>query len=169
MPIGSPSIRPRRDEDIDACVRLLELTHQGDGYPVRWPTDARAWVAGGDDLVAAWVAEEAGAVVGHVALRHPRGEAVATWEAGTGLAGEQLGVVCRLFVHPSHRRDGLGRDLLRAAARESARQGLKPVLDVLTKNRGAVRLYQEEGWQAIGDFMFHLPDGCAEPARAYTL
>jgi len=162
------SIRFRRDSDLDACLALLRLVHERDGYPVIWPDDAAAWVSGRGALTA-WVAERAGVIVGQVSLRPAAGTPVPVWEAGTGLPSERLGVVSRLFVDPGHRRTGTGRTLLQVAVAEARRRRLQPVLDVLIRNPDACLLYESQGWTKLGPFLWDMPDGSTEPAYAYTL
>ena len=56
-----------------------------------------------------------------------------------------------LAVHPSHRRDGVGRSLLQAVIRETRERGLKKVtLEVRKSNVVAQRLYQSLGFVAHG-------------------
>lgn len=165
----SASVRPRREQDLDACLDLLRLVHDHDGYPLHWPDDAAGWVAGRGAL-AAWVAEEAeGMLVGQVSLRPAAGTPVPVWEAGTGLPAERLGVVSRLFVHPGCRSVGLGKALLAVAVDEARARGLWPVLDVLARGQNAFRLYEQGGWTRIGEFAWDMPNGSREPAYAYTL
>jgi ribosomal protein S18 acetylase RimI-like enzyme len=72
-------------------------------------------------------------------------------------------VVSRLFVAPAGRGMGLGAALVAAAAAEAVRLGLRAVLDVVTANRAAVRLYERLGWIRFGSYeeRFH-PDGPIE-------
>lgn len=50
-----------------ACSRLLGLVSGEGGYPLPRPVSRREWLTG-DDLLDAWVAEQHGMAVGHVAL-----------------------------------------------------------------------------------------------------
>jgi GNAT superfamily N-acetyltransferase len=68
----------------------------------------------------------------------------------TGLSPEQFGVVARLFVSPSIRRGGVGRSLLRTAARHATNDGLTPILDVATRFEDAIHLYESCGWVRAG-------------------
>jgi len=47
-------IRPRRSEDLVACLAVLHAVHATDRYPVLWPQDPARWLAGRACL-AAWV------------------------------------------------------------------------------------------------------------------
>jgi cystathionine gamma-synthase len=66
--------------------------------------------------------------------------------------------VARLFVHPEHRRSGVGRALLRAAARAGWHLGYRPALCVMATQPEAIELYRSEGWEAAGSFTGH-PSG----------
>jgi GNAT superfamily N-acetyltransferase len=144
-------IRRRTESDLDQCVEIARRVHEVDGYPLYLPTDLHAFLDS-PDAHGAWVAEEAGQIVGHVAL-HPR-----STEAVLSLAGEvlgqpvdRLGVVARLLVAPSGRRRGVGRALLDQASAEASALGLWPILDVATQLEAAIQLYERCGWIHVGD------------------
>ena len=59
--------RPRRADDVPACVQALAEVHRKDGYPTRWPKDPADWLDS-PGLLGAWVAEGAGVMAGHIAL-----------------------------------------------------------------------------------------------------
>ncbi|WP_406280561.1 hypothetical protein OH799_14575 [Nocardia sp. NBC_00881] len=46
---------------------VLRKVHEVDGYPAQWPADPVAWLAP-SKLIAALVAEQSGAVVGHIGI-----------------------------------------------------------------------------------------------------
>ncbi|MFF2923379.1 GNAT family N-acetyltransferase [Streptomyces celluloflavus] len=118
-------IRRRNDSDLDACVAILAEVHTHSGYPHHWPADPARWLTP-DGLTGAWVAEAAGAVVGHVTL-----------------CGRE---VSRLYVGPAARGRGLGGQLLRGVEQEAAARGLRPVLEVKTTDTAAIALYERLGW-----------------------
>jgi GNAT superfamily N-acetyltransferase len=131
-------------------VRLAEIVHANDGYPVYLPGDLRSFIAV-SGAIASWVADRGGKVIGHVALHPSSSKAVmALAEETTGLRASQLGVVARLLVAPGVRRLGVGRSLLSAAESHAAQLGLWPILDVVTLHEGAIRLYEECGWTCAG-------------------
>ena len=77
--------------------------------------------------LAAWVAVDGGAVVGHVALL----EVGTGWEAdgwcdGTGLPASALAAVAVLFVDPDASGRGVGSALLAAAVEHAGRSGAPP-------------------------------------------
>lgn len=91
-----------------------------------------------EDTYVAWVAEDEGCLVGHVAL-HSR-----TYEPAMALASkaldrppERLGVVARLIVSPLDRRQGIGEALLVSARHEASDRGPCPILDVVTRTSSA--------------------------------
>jgi ribosomal protein S18 acetylase RimI-like enzyme len=142
-------IRPRRSDETDACVELLADVHAADRYPLHWPADLLAWLAP-DNLLAAWVAEHERGVVGHIALRSAINKPAASiWSPACGLPPERLGVIARLFVAPGARGYGVGAALLDEACAEARARGLRPVLDVLDHNRGAIALYERKGWRRV--------------------
>jgi GNAT superfamily N-acetyltransferase len=145
------AIRPRTEDDLEACVALAQLVHDLDGYPGHQPTDFRSFIASSDED-AAWVAERDGEVVGHVAL-HVRSRvdavlAVATETLSVPL--QRIGVVARMFVSPDFRRVGLGRSLLDVAAQHAIAGGRRPILDVVSHFHPAIALYEGCGWVRIG-------------------
>jgi GNAT superfamily N-acetyltransferase len=142
-------VRPRSDTDLEACVRLLEEAHRLDGYPSYWPADAARWLSP-SGVLGAWVAEEAGCVIGHVALAAVRrGHGADIWSSATGVPPAGLGSISRLFVAPDRRHTGLGAALLDAACAASVERGLLPVLDVVETNREAIRFYERQGWRRV--------------------
>jgi GNAT superfamily N-acetyltransferase len=151
----SPSaveVRARTEADLPALVAGLRAVADADGYPTRWPDDPETFVRG-DRVLGAWVAQRAGEVLGQVLLRSPGGQApVRMWCAATGADPAACAVVSRLFVAPAGRGTGLGAALVVAAAAEAARLGLRAVLDVVTANRAAVRLYERLGWIRFGSY-----------------
>jgi GNAT superfamily N-acetyltransferase len=143
-------IRRRLEADIDQCVLLAEEVHAKDGYPMYRPDDMRAFI-GTPDALAAWVAEDDGEIVGHVAL-HPRSSPAVIEMASeaVGLRPEDLGVIARLVVSTRYRRRGIGRSLLEVAASEAHARGLWPVLDAVSAHESAIHLYDDCGWVRAG-------------------
>ncbi|MFE9673843.1 GNAT family N-acetyltransferase [Streptomyces sp. NPDC006259] len=149
-PVDTPalSVRPRVPADLDDCVGVLALTHAHSRYPVNWPAAPAAWL-NPPTLLAAWVAEADGRIVGHVALC--RGEdgdpAPALWAA----RGSGVPAVCvnRLFVAPKARGLGAGAALTGRAVGEARSLGGHPVLDVVATDPAAA-FYARLGWQDLG-------------------
>ncbi|WP_218020335.1 GNAT family N-acetyltransferase [Nocardia sienata] len=152
-------IRPRSLDDLPACVAALRRVHEADGYPAAWPEDPVGWLNPAK-LVDARIAESDGAVIGHVGIG---GNALS--EAVHAVAhdlGALISVV-RLFVVPSARRCGTGRDLLDAAVEMARLRGRRAVLDVEDGGVAAISLYERAGWQRIhsGPGDWTTPDGRA--------
>jgi GNAT superfamily N-acetyltransferase len=143
-------VRERTVNDIDGCVLLAHTVHETDGYPMFLPDDLRAFV-GTPEALMAWVGDEEGEIVGHVAL-NPRSSTPVMEMASKALRlpPERLGVVARLFVSPAHRRQGLGGGLLETASREAHARGLWPILDAVTGHEAAIALYDRCGWVRAG-------------------
>ena len=142
-------IRPRRESDLPALVRVLRDVYEADGYPSVWPPDPLAFVQTSAPL-GAWVAEAGGQPAGQVllyAVVHEDG-----WDAvlEPSLSPLALIEVKRLFVAPSARGLGLAQQLLAAALDEAARRNLRAVLQTRADNDAAIRFYERGGWQQIG-------------------
>jgi GNAT superfamily N-acetyltransferase len=161
-------VRPRTDADLDRCAAILVRVHGVDGYPVEGVADPQARLQPGR-LVAAWVAEIEGEVVGHVAVADPSGgDRVEVGRLAPGLECEPFGLLCRLFVAPEARGAGAGRRLVETAMVRARARGVPLVLDVMVKDRGAIRLYERLGWRHIGDSVHHGGPAGETPCRWYA-
>ena len=129
---------------------MAEIVYRRDGYPVALPDDVGGFIVS-PDAMAAWVAEDHGTIVGHVAL-HPDGSDPVMSLAASALAQprDALAVVARLLVSPTHRRQGVAASLLASATAAAWAAGRRPVLDVATHFADAVRLYEALGWTRLG-------------------
>jgi GNAT superfamily N-acetyltransferase len=161
-------IRGRTEDDIGRCELLAHAVHDVDGYPGRLPTDMRSFLVAPDEL-AAWVAEVEGEIVGHVGL-HSRCTSATTNVLGQvmRLKDDELGVVARLFVSPTARRQGIGRRLLSTATEAARSRGLVPVLEVVTWLGAAVSMYEALGWARVGTAAFRFTDGTDLPMFVYV-
>lgn len=130
------TVRPRRAADLPGAVAALVSVHASDGYPVEGVSDPAAWLRPRGE-VAAFVAEADGRVAGHAAV-----------VADPGTAGQA--VLVRLFVVREARGMRLGEELVRSAEAYAREHGLRLVLDVLTKDTAAIRLYERLGWSRTG-------------------
>jgi len=149
--IPSGLVRPRTDRDLAACVEVLAAVHRHSGYPVNWPEHPADWLTP-RSLLAAWVAELDGRVVGHLGLsRAAEGDAApGVWAARAGVGVDVTTVVGRLFVSPAARGHGLGAALMARAVEEARALGLHPVLDVVDSDTAATALYERLGWELLG-------------------
>jgi GNAT superfamily N-acetyltransferase len=141
-------IRRRRDKDLGACARLLRLVHDESRYPYYWPTAPRAWLDG-QEVLAAWVADRLGEVLGHVAVARTTGTSAYRWREITGHEPAELALVTRLFVRQRVRGEGVGTTLLQLALEEIRNRRLLPVLEVVGVNGPAVRLVEDAGWTLL--------------------
>ncbi|GLP64485.1 hypothetical protein TUSST3_11050 [Streptomyces sp. TUS-ST3] len=143
-------VRPRTDEDVEACVRALAEVHHRDGYPVNWPARPGEWLTPAAAL-GNWVADLDGQVAGHVGLsRASEGDAAPDlWSERNGACREQAAVVGRLFVAPRARGHGLGALLMGRVTEEARHRGLHPVLDVVACDTAAAALYERLGWTRL--------------------
>ncbi|WP_371645692.1 GNAT family N-acetyltransferase [Streptomyces sp. NBC_00597] len=145
-----PSVRQRTDRDPGDCARVLTEVHEHDGYPVNWPDDPGTWLTP-PSLIASWVAQLDGRIVGHVGLSwSSAGDAApGLWSAHAGVSRDATAVVNRLFVAPSARGHGIGALLMARAVAEARHHGLHPVLDVVASDTAASALYERLGWQLL--------------------
>ncbi|WP_308120918.1 GNAT family N-acetyltransferase [Paractinoplanes bogorensis] len=120
------TIRTRREEDLDLCVELLREVRLANGYPMKWPSDPRAWLEP-PQLDQAWVAQSSpGVIDGHVAVQNGR-------------------EITRLFVSPAARRSRVASALIDHV---SVRAGGRLILTVVDKaDSAAVVFYEATGWR----------------------
>lgn len=151
-------IRPRHPEDLAACVDIIAETHRTSGYPVNWPADPRRWLTP-SNLLGAWVAELAGAVVGHVGLVLATDATARVWAASTGRPASQAVEITRLCVAGAARRRSVGRRLLDTATSAAREQGRHAVLGVFDQDRSAIALYDNAGWHRLSSMDYAMPHG----------
>ncbi len=138
---------------------MVMEVHQLDGYPVYLPGDLRRFVASPGAL-SAWVAEEKGVILGHVALHSRTSDAALALACESlGQPLERLGVIARLLVAPSARKRGIGGKLLDIATQSALERGLSPILDVVTNHSRAISLYEHFGWVRLGQVTAKFSDG----------
>ncbi|MGB8385885.1 MAG: GNAT family N-acetyltransferase, partial [Dermatophilaceae bacterium] len=108
-------------------------------------------------------------IVGHVALVEPtnQDDAARLWSEDSGTRLSDIAVLCRLFVSPAHRGHQLGARLTQTATAMAHTLDRTPVLDVMAKDRAAIRLYESLGWTPIADIRHQHSDGLQEPASVY--
>ncbi|MEU1380540.1 GNAT family N-acetyltransferase [Streptomyces albidoflavus] len=150
--MSAATVRPRESRDLAEAATVLTAVHESDGYPVEGVKDPEAWLSP-EGLLAAWVAELDGHVVGHVAINSPQpGEEVARlWREESGDDDSHIGVLARLFVARQARKASVGKLLIEAATAYARDSHRRLVLEVLTKDAAAIRLYERLGWQRIGE------------------
>jgi GNAT superfamily N-acetyltransferase len=165
---GEMLIRPKTPSDHDECLGLLRAVHARDGYPTRWPDDARRFVTPPYEQNA-WVAVHDGQVVGHVALHADELDpALVPAYRATGLAPEKLAVVARLLVSPTARDLGIGSALLAQATMDAHLHGVRPVLDVAKHYAGAIAFYEACGWTRAGELTLDFPNGMTLESWLYV-
>ncbi|HSE08863.1 MAG TPA: GNAT family N-acetyltransferase [Nocardioidaceae bacterium] len=143
-------VRRRRSRDLAASARLLRVVFADGQYPVVWPEAPRSWLAG-DDVIDAWVVEQQGEMLGHIAISRVGLDPVSAlkWREVTGREPSELAGISRFFVRPRARGRGIGSALLEVAVAEVRARGLVPVLDVVSASRDAISLYEQKGWRMI--------------------
>jgi ribosomal protein S18 acetylase RimI-like enzyme len=123
------SLRSGELSDVD---RLLRFWVESGAEPTHTDDVGSLTALLAHDPSALIIAEEDGSVVGSV---------IAAWDGWRGS-------VYRLAVAPTHRRLGLGRQLLGAAeTRLSAAGGVRLQAIVVATDRNAMGFWQESGWE----------------------
>jgi [ribosomal protein S18]-alanine N-acetyltransferase len=143
------ALKDRTDEDLPACIALLEVVHAFDGYPTTWPADVKSWLTPGG-VLHAWVALRGATVVGHVALGTVDQEAEPQLAMAAGRPASHLAELKRLFVRPADRGAGVADALLAAGLRYAKNHALHPILEVTADRVPAIRYYERTGWRRIG-------------------
>lgn len=140
-------VRPARNADIDALLRLEEAAFPGDRLTRREFRDAirsRATVT----LAATVPPGEGDALAGYVFMQTRRGSETAR--------------ITSLAVAESAGRRGLGRLLVESAEAEALRRGCSRIrLEVRADNGRAARLYRAAGYRHVGREEDYYEDGCA--------
>jgi ribosomal protein S18 acetylase RimI-like enzyme len=161
-------VRTIRNADVPGAAAALVEVHATDGYPVEGVAQPTEWICS-PATAQAWVAEVNERIVGHVAVLHPRGEdAVTLWLARGGGENAHVGVLARLYVVREARGCAVGETLMRTAMDYARQRDMRLVLDVMTKDVGAIRLYERLGWQRIGQAVHRYGDGQQAAAICYV-
>lgn len=166
----TPTIRPRREADLPNLASTLVRVHAVDGYPVEGVADPEAWLRHPHEIQS-WTAAHDDEPIGQITLTRaqPEDDATVAWHEYTGQDIDRLAVAARLFVDPDHRRSGAGR-LLMETARDFARsRGLATALDVMLKDRAAIRLYERLGAERISAIDHRYGDGLTEAGMVYVI
>jgi GNAT superfamily N-acetyltransferase len=168
MSEANVKIRDRSEQDIPALAEILRRVHAVDGYPVEGVSDPVGWLHS-DNLIGAWVTVSDHLVTGHIWLTRPTEEDAAAqlWKRSPHGQSAPIAVLGRLFVDPDSRIRGAGRSLTQTATDEARSMGYQTVLDVMAKDKSAIKLYESLGWQRTGTITHQFGHGKAEPAFAY--
>lgn len=164
------TIRYRREEDLPNLASTLVRVHARDGYPVEGVADPEAWLRHPHEIQS-WTAGHDDKPIGQVTLARarPEDDTAVAWHEHTGGDVDRLAIAARLFVDPNHRGSGAGR-LLMETARDFARShGFAVALDVMLKDRAAIRLYERLGAERISDINHRYGDGLTEAGVVYVM
>lgn len=163
------SIRERTTADLPGAAAALVEVHRTDGYPVEGVDDPAAWLDGAT-VRHAWIAELHGRIVGHVSISEPQSDDAAAqmWTSTPDGASDAVAVLGRLFVVSEARRQAAGEQLMRAAQDYAREHDLRLVLDVMTKDAAAIKLYERLGWRRIGQTEHDNGHGTTVPAYCYV-
>ncbi|KAI2619715.1 acyl-CoA N-acyltransferase [Hypoxylon sp. NC1633] len=160
------TIRLRTDQDIAACLQVLDAVYEESGYPVGGVGDPALFFAR-DDV--AWVAEIDGIVTGHISLAIAGTDnvAVALWRRQHP-DDTNIAVLGRLFVHPSSRKAGMASTLIDAAVQEARKRRRRLLMFALVKDQDAIRLYCKLGWQHFGSTIYKWGEGNEMAAECFA-
>ncbi len=86
--------------------------------------------------------------MGQVVLRAVS-EPLPQWIAVTGLPTQDVAFISRLLIAPDHQRQGLARQLFRAAWAGARWLNRRAILDVQTDTAAPIALYDSEGWTRV--------------------
>jgi GNAT superfamily N-acetyltransferase len=144
-------VRPREAGDVAPLCELVMRQQPLTQYPFRNPLPVEQFLVRPGEL-GAWVAElEPGTPVGHVSLvevgDHHLGP---EWAAAVDRPVADLAAVSVLVVDPEVNGRGIGSALLDACEQHARDLGRVPVLEVLSLQERAARMYAARGWRAIG-------------------
>ncbi|WP_373000988.1 ribosomal protein S18-alanine N-acetyltransferase [Marinobacter sp.] len=141
-------LRPLAPEDVPA---VLDIERQGYSHP--WSESV--FLDCFKDSYRLWAACHGGLLVGYAVVAYMVDEA-------------HLLNIC---VHPSARGEGVGRHLLRHVLATAAHEGMSQLLlEVRASNDAAITLYENEGFQEIGQRPGYYPDANGrEDARVMVL
>jgi len=143
-PLDDVVVREATDADVPAAAALLAL-REGDADP-DWETRLRFWLAS-DHRV--FVAQRAGEIVGYARL------AWQTPGANGGRNAPDGFYFSGIFVHPAHRRRGIGRALTLARAQWTAQRRERAFFVVNAANHASMDLHRELGFREVSrDFDF---------------
>lgn len=162
-------IRPRTATDLPQLGRILREVHRLDGYPVEGVTDPADWLET-PGLLGSWVATINGAIIGQVSLNKPApGDAVAEIATESlSLPIENLAILGRLFIGPNGRGYSLGRKLSMTATAFANTKGRRAILEVMLKDRAAIRTYEGLSWVKLRDLTHVFGSVGQEPAAVYA-
>ena len=166
--MNSIEIRPTAPADLaDLAIALVQV-HRTDGYPVEGVENPSSWVEL-PDAIGQWTALLKGKPVGHVALLRPStGDgAPQLMVEKSGVPVSRVAVLARLFVAPHARGRGLAWRLVATVEVVAREAGLSVVLDVMSKDVAAIKLYERRGWVELGRLGHQLDRGPDVPAVAY--
>jgi len=162
------TIRIRTDDDLGACVEVLQRVYDATGYPVQGTDNASDFLSKGF-IQEAWVAVNEDRIVGHISISTPDDSdvSVALWRV-TYPDQPGIAVLGRLFVDPRHTRGGAAIQLLHTVEAWSKQTNVRLVLFALDKDQGAMRLYKRQHWVEFGTVPYHYGQDKEMPAVCFA-
>lgn len=150
-------VRPATPADVPTLVALMTAFYAEAGFPLPETPATRAFAALLADarLGGAWLAEVAGAAVGHTVL---------TLSFSMEYGGLR-GVVDDLYVRPEARQRGVGAALLAAIQQDCEARGVRALhVEIGSESTDARRLYARAGFTDSGHLL--LTRALAAPVHA---
>lgn len=143
------TIREATEDDVEAVLRVAERAWETDYPDILTRETAESGVTD-------WYAPERLAEESHRArtllLVAEREDAVVGFAHGTWNYDERTGYILRIYVHPEHRRENVGRELLERTCTELSEQGVERVnAMVLAENGPGNAFYERFGFENVDE------------------
>jgi ribosomal protein S18 acetylase RimI-like enzyme len=141
------AVRPAQPADIPAVIRLTELWAMEPSttghYPVNFAEDLRRRLG-----PYFWVAEDAAQVVGFI-IGTLNGDTARSLHYQVLRKGEDHLSLDQLYVHPDHRRQGVGSQLVAHLFQEASSRGIHRhlVMSANTDWQRTMRFYEKHGFR----------------------
>ncbi len=151
--IPRAAVRPMTEEDVVQAALIDRLS-----FTLPWSEYSFRHEVSGNSNARAWVAERQ--------IDADRKEVIGVAVIWLILDEVHVGTIA---IHPHHRREGVGRALMVKALTEAAGEGATlAYLEVRRSNQAAIKLYQELGFQTVGERKKYYQDN-GEDALLMTL
>ena len=162
-------IRSRQEIDLVKLGEIMRRVYEQDRYPVEGVENTDEILRTSASALS-WVAHLAGQVIGQISLI-PAFDDVKLCRVlaeQNGIETDGLAFISRLFIDPNYRKCGAGRTLVQTALSYAKSQESKVALEVMQKDKGAIRLYESMGARRLRDIEHVHSGGAREPASVYA-
>lgn len=141
------ALRTATEDDVESIRRVAELS-----WEVNYPLTRETAAAAVDDWYAPERVAEELDDARTVLLVAERDDEVVGFSHATWNEAASEGYILRIYVHPDHREEGIGRDLLEWTREELADHGVEQVnAMVLAENGPGNAFYQRYGFERVDE------------------